>query len=63
MPAAVANMQREIELLRAKLQDMEAARDDCYRWIDECSAAFEAVKAAVNNASKVIPSKEANHGT
>lgn len=54
MPAAVANMQREIELLRAQLQDMEAARADCYRWIDECSAAFEAVKTAVNKASKEV---------
>lgn len=58
MPAAVANMQREIELLRAQIQDMEAMRDDCYRWVEECSAAFEVVKAAVTNASKVIPSKE-----
>ncbi len=55
MPAAVANMQREIEMLRAQLQESKNAQADCYSWIHECACAFEAVRSAVEQAAKKIP--------
>ena len=55
MPAAVANMQKEIELLRAQIQESKNAQADCYSWIHECACAFDAVRSAVEQAAIKIP--------